>query len=194
MFQADIFFKETCAKVRFKYLLMSQGLWKLLFPGSLYFLDSVLCFNVLDIHGLFYNMHFVFDALSLFLDRPWSCSYILFLFPSRLQSSMGGVQSARSVWRLWRPGGPARAVSLLSHTLPPWQHPRPPGRLQWPTNSGIPAGRLLTALLYSFHVRLLLSFCLPFHVCPKWKWFVYWAFEANRCKKRICDGGKVEGF
>lgn len=28
-------------------------------------------------------------------------------------------------------------------------------------------GGLLTALLYSFHVWLLLSFCLPFHVCPK---------------------------
>lgn len=63
------------------------------------------------------------------------------LFPSvcsssRLQSSVGCVQSARSVWRLWRPGGPTGAFSLFSHPLSSWQHPQPPGRLQWLADSG----------------------------------------------------------
>lgn len=55
---------------------------------------------------------------------------------SRLWSSVGCVQSARPVWGLWRSGGPAGASSLLSHPLSSWQHPRPPGRLQWPADPG----------------------------------------------------------
>lgn len=56
--------------------------------------------------------------------------------PTRLQSCMGCVQSSRSVWGIWRPGGPTGAFSLLSHSLSTWQHPWPAGCLQWPADSG----------------------------------------------------------
>lgn len=56
--------------------------------------------------------------------------------PSRLQSGLGCVQSAWSVRRIRRPGRPAGAVGVLPDSLSSWQHPRPAGCLQWPSESG----------------------------------------------------------
>lgn len=55
---------------------------------------------------------------------------------SRILSGLGCLQSAGSVWRIRRPGGPTGAVGVLSDSLSSWQHPRPAGCLQRPSESG----------------------------------------------------------